>query len=273
LEKQAISRIQKFIDKRRDFGTLMTIAESGSRNRAAGANQGGDIFMDTRKLTGPQAGPQKYDLLTAMAVAGLNGNPGFQSTMMRLIAVVTARYNWRTDELTVGQKELARMWSVDERTVKREVKRMTEGELLLQLRPGVRGRVAAYRLNYARIYALSAPVWQNVGPDFSARMQAQNPKPAQTVVQVDFGAKPEAPLGHSPDDPWTRACARLAVTDAALYRGWLSKLRFVDLVDRVLILGAPSRFVAQYVETHLTAPLRGAAELEFGPLRRVVVNS
>lgn len=191
--------------------------------------------------------------------------------MMRLIAAVTARYNWRTDELTVGQKELARMWSVDERTVKREVRRLTDAAILLQLRPGVRGRVAAYRLNYTRIYTLSEPVWQNVGPDFSARMEAQAPKPAETVVRVDFGARPAPEM--LPDDPWGKACARLSATDPAVYRGWLSKLRFVEMTDRVLILIAPSRFVAQYVETHLSASLRGAAELEFGPLRRVVVTS
>ncbi|MFT7059294.1 MAG: hypothetical protein ACJASV_001802 [Pseudorhodobacter sp.] len=251
----------------------MNLRGIGQRSRTIRGNQGGKSWMDIKRLTGPQAGSQKYDLLTAMAVAGLSGTPGFQNSMMRLIAVVTARYNWRIDELTVGQKELARMWSVDERTVKREVKRLTDCNILLQLRPGVRGRVAAYRLNYPEIYKLSEPVWRNVGPDFSARMEAMTPKPVEKVVRVDFGLRGTELPDTPPNDPWGKACARLAQTEPSLYRGWLSKLRFVDLTDRVLLLNAPSRFVAQYVETHLSQPLRGAAELEFGPLRRIVIQS
>ena len=88
--------------------------------------------MDAKRFTGPQAGSQKYDLLTALAVAGLCGSPGFQTSMLRLIALVTARYNWARDELTVGQREMARMWSVDERTVKRELKRLTTAGVLVE---------------------------------------------------------------------------------------------------------------------------------------------
>ena len=62
--------------------------------------------MSLKRFTGPAAGSQKYDLLTALAVAGLNGTPGFQTSMLRLVALVTARYNWARNELTVGQKDL-----------------------------------------------------------------------------------------------------------------------------------------------------------------------
>ena len=134
--------------------------------------------MDAKRYTGPQAGSQKYDLLTALSVAGLSGSPGFQTSMLRLVALVTARYNWGRNELTVGQREMARLWSVDERTVKREIKRLTAASILLQLRPGVRGRVAAYRLNIAEIHRLSAPVWDRVGPDYADRMAQQAPPPA-----------------------------------------------------------------------------------------------
>ena len=143
--------------------------------------------MKTNRFTGPRAGALKYDLLTALAVAGLSGSPGFQTSMLRLVALVTARYNWARDELTVGQREMARMWSVDERTVKREIKRLTSADILLQLRPGVRGRVAAYRLNIAEIHRLSAPVWERVGPDFSERMVQHNPQAeGDKVVHVAF---------------------------------------------------------------------------------------
>lgn len=233
--------------------------------------------MDARRFTGPQAGSQKYDLLTAMSVAGLNGSPGFQTSMLRLVALVTARYNWTRDELIVGQREMARMWSVDERTVKREIKRLTGAAILLQLRPGVRGRVAAYRLNVAEIHRLSAPVWERVGPDYSDRMARQAPKRVpEKVVHVDFagqGARDDAP---APDpasgDPWTRTLARLAELEPALHRSWFSALTLAGCEGGVLDLRAPSRFLAQYVQTHHLRLLTGTAQLEFPGLRRVEIG-
>lgn len=226
--------------------------------------------MKTNRFTGPQAGSQKYDILTAMSVAGLNGSATFQTSMLRLVAVVTARYNWRLDELTVGQRELARMWSVDERTVKREVKRLTGAAILLQLRPGVRGRVAAYRLNIAEIHRLSAPVWDKVGPDFTERMGAEaalhSPEPPK-VVHVDFGQS--APAG---DARWGRALERLAQSEPGLHSNWFATLTFVDCEGACLRLVAPSAFAAQYVRTHHLRPLQGAAALEFPGLRRVEVS-
>ncbi|WP_171182288.1 DnaA N-terminal domain-containing protein [Ruegeria sp. HKCCD8929] len=228
--------------------------------------------MEPKRFTGPHAGSQKYDLLTAISVAGLNGTNGFQCSMMRLIALITARYNWRSDELTVGQREMARLWSVDERTVKREIKRLTERRILLQLRPGVRGRVAAYRLNCSEIYRLSEPVWCNVGPDFASRMEMQNPEPAQKVVHVKFGQ--QAADASEPEElrevgPWGRVLSRLLESEAALFRNWFSELKFVGTEGPSIILRAPNKFVAQYVQTHYLRPLLGAIQLEFGSIRRV----
>ncbi len=235
--------------------------------------------MDFKRFTGPQAGSQKYDLLTALALAGLNGSPGFQTSMLRLVAIVTARYNWRNDELTVGQREMARLWSVDERTVKREIKRLTKSEILLQLRPGVRGRVAAYRLNYSEVYRLSAPHWDNVGPDFTARMEVQQPEPEATgekVVRVDFGARaaePAAAAAATPDSgPWARTLSRLSQSDPGLHRSWFSGLDFDSFEQGLLLLRAPSAFAAQYVLTHHLRPLQGMAAQEFPGLRRIEIT-
>ncbi|TNF17306.1 MAG: hypothetical protein EP318_21895 [Rhodobacteraceae bacterium] len=231
--------------------------------------------MDAKRFTGTQAGSQKYDLLTALAVAGLSGTPGFQTSMLRLVALVTARYNWARDELTVGQREMARLWSVDERTVKREIKRLTGAAILLQLRPGVRGRVAAYRLNLAEIHRLSAPVWDKVGPDYSDRMARQAPA-AQTgkVMHVDFTAAtpvPEAREGQG--GPWARTLARLARLDPALHRNWFSGLKAGTCDGGVLRLRAPSQFLAQYVQTHHLRLLLGTAQLEYPGLRRIEIGA
>lgn len=229
--------------------------------------------MDTKRFTGPNAGSQKYDLLTAMAVAGLSGSPGFQTSMLRLVAVVTARYNWARDELTVGQREMARMWSVDERTVKREIKRLTNAAILLQLRPGVRGRVAAYRLNIEEIHRLSAPVWDKVGPDFSERMATQKVFPvSEKVVRVSFGATdPEPTTGQG--GPWDKVLARLAKLEPSLFRNWFKGLTCEESAAGILHLRAPSAFVAQYVQTHHMRLLLGAAQLEYPNVRRIEFSS
>lgn len=233
--------------------------------------------MDAKRFTGPQAGSQKYDILTALSVAGLNGTPGFQTSMLRLVAVVTARYNWARDELTLGQREMARLWSVDERTVKREIKRLTTSSVLLQLRPGVRGRVAAYRLNIPEIYRLSAPVWDRVGPDYRDRMAQQTPAAMpEKVVRVNFGEAPEPeppqPAGQQ-GTPWARVQARLAKLEPGLYRHWFAGLAFVESGAGVLSLRAPSQFLAQYVETHHMRLLLGTAQLEMPGLRRIEIRS
>lgn len=229
--------------------------------------------MKLTRSTGPQASVQKYDVLTALAIAGLNGKPGFQTSMLRLVALITARYNWKLDELTVGQRDLARMWAVDERTVKREIKRLTEYKILIQLRPGVRGRVAAYRLNQGEIYRLSQPHWQEVGPDFVARMGGNRPASEEVqdkVVRVDFrpGTQSLEP-GHT---EWQRASAHLAEADYDLHRCWFAALIFEDFLDGSLRLRAPSSFVAKYILTHHMTRLYDAARIQFGALRKIEIS-
>lgn len=230
--------------------------------------------MSANRLTGPGAGSEKYDLLTAMAVAGLSGSPQHQSTMLRLIALVTARYNWANDELSVGQREMAAMWSVDERTVKREIKRMTTAELLLQKRAGVRGRVAVYRLNLAQVYKLSEPVWRRVGPDFADRMDQRSPKaetPTDKVVRVDFQTR--SPQRDGPTGAWQRVLQRLEADNPTAVATWFSKLRVMTQADDRLALQAPTKFIAQYVQTHLAPLLAAAVRAELGASVEIVLSA
>lgn len=229
--------------------------------------------MKATRSKGPQAAVQKYDLLTAMAIAGLNGKAVFQTSMLRLVALVTARYNWKLDELTVGQRDLARMWSVDERTVKREIKRLLGEHILIQLRPGVRGRVAAYRLNQGEIYRRSESHWDEVGPDFAARMGTNRQGPelvGPTVVQVDF--RPATVPGQTSKTAWGRTCQRLSETDPDLYKSWFSALVFEDFDQAVLRLGAPSSFVAKYIVTHHQKRLQDVASREFGTVTKIEIT-
>ena len=229
----------------------------------------GQHTMDIQRQTGPGAGVMKYDLVTCLSVAGLNGPPVFQTSMMRLISLVTARYNWRQDELCVGQREMARMWSVNERTVKREVKRLTQSAVLICKRPGVKGRVATYRLNILRIVELSEPCWELVGPDFKARMQERHHVPTTKIVALQDYAQTPLKAGGS-NSPWDRAMARLCEAEPSVFQSWFAKVEHRGFEHGVLTLAAPTRFSQQYISTHLIGQLTQAAEPEFGNIQQIV---
>jgi len=222
-------------------------------------------MMRPTRLTGPGAGSEKYDLLTALSVAGLSGSPVQQTSMLRLIALVTARYNWAGEDLTMGHREMAALWSVDERTAKRETKRLIDGGFLEIKRRGARGRVSSYRLCIDRIYALSEPVWPQVGPDFADRMAGRGAE-APKVVKVDFTRT------RGNDPRWEAVMAILTEANPARVAAWYSKLSPMGYEDGVLSLAAASAYASQYIQTHLMAELQTAARAAYPDLRRIVFS-
>ncbi len=179
------------------------------------------------------------------------------------------------DELTVGQRDLARMWSVNERTVKREIKRLTDTEILICKRRGVRGRVAAYRLNYSQIAKLSEQCWPLVGPDFDERMRGRyrEEAPVKVVQLSDYSKPAEDELPQTGPGTWQRAMSRLAQDNADQFKAWFSQLQFIDFTAGVLTLRTPSKFAQRYIETHLTRPLLAAVEAELGPVTKLAFQS
>ena len=236
-------------------------------------------IVELKKLTGPQAGSLKYDLLTALGVAGLHGSPTVQTSLMRLSTMVTARYNWRLDEISIGQAELARLWAVNERTVKREMKRLMQDGWIICIRPGVRGRVGAYRLNYVRIYENTQHCWSAVGNDFADRMEEMSG--ARRVVKVDFSASSAkvVPLSVVPEGTtgWPAVARHLQNAHPELYESWFAKLTEGRVATGELNLVAPNAFVAGYIVTHLLRFLQDAAAVEAkavqNPAPRVSVSS
>jgi hypothetical protein len=219
--------------------------------------------LEQVKHVGPRAGTLKYDLLTALSVAGLHSSPTTQTSFMRLMALVTARYNWRVEEVTVGHIELARLWGVNDRTVKREMKRLMEMGVVICIRPGVRGRVGAYRLNYRRIYDMSQSVWAAVGPDFEDRMMEVSG--AKTVVKVDFQpSQISAPklVKGMPTGTWGAVRQRLKAEHPELFESWFAKLVQESITEHTLILRAPNGFVSRYIETHFATKLARAVDAE-----------
>lgn len=219
--------------------------------------------MEQVKRVGPKAGGLKYDLLTALNVTGLHGSPTEQTSLMRLSALITARYNWRIEEVSVGHAELARLWGVNDRTVKREMKRLMSMGVLLCIRPGVRGRVGAYRLNYARIYEVSRPLWAFVGTDFEDRMIEVSGE--RTVVTVNFHkpmpAKP-CLVSDSGTGTWGAVRRRLQAEHPALFESWFAKLVQDNVTEDAVTLRAPNGFVSRYIETHFAQILGAVIDAE-----------
>jgi hypothetical protein len=175
--------------------------------------------------------------------------------MLRLMTLITARYNWRTGELTVGRREIARLWGVDERTVKREMARLRDGGFLILRRPGVRGRVAAYAVDFDAVRAAADPA--RVGPDFAARLA-----PVQSAAEViPFPQTEEADTPETAS-PWTRARRQLSGIGAAPYQRWIAPLRWAGSQGGRARLEAPSAYHAAFVDRTYGDALLAALQIE-----------
>lgn len=205
------------------------------------------------KPTGRGASARKYDLLTAMGAFALSEGKSTQRLVLRIITLITARYNWGRDELAVGQREIARLWAVDERTVKREMAKLRAMGWLVVRRQGVRGRVTEYSLDIQRILEMTRDRWQAVGPDFDQRMRLGDAQD-NTVVPLPVKGKVSAP-DVSDGNEWSLARAVLFNEDPALYGSWIAALVRQGRAGGRLTLEAPSRFHATYVATHLKGRL------------------
>jgi hypothetical protein len=203
--------------------------------------------MQFAKPVGRTAAARKYDLLTALGSHALSKGKHDQRRALRFITLVTARYNWAQDRLAVGQREIAQLWSVDERTVKREMAVFRAQGWLSVRRQGARGRVTEYSLGLERILADSEPSWDKVGPDFSLRM-SQSPQ-TENVVPLPVRGSVPAPVQDGSE--WALAKAGLHAEDPALYASWIAGLIRADRMGGRLVLAAPSRFHGTYVAQHL----------------------
>lgn len=224
--------------------------------------------MENRRVTGAGSGAVKYDILTALTVAGLNGDGRDQLSMARLISLITARYNWRTDELCMGQREMATLWGVGERTVKREIKRWLQDGLLICRRAGVRGRVAAYRLNLIRICEVTEPVWSLIGSDFQGRMEQLKPG-GQRVIRLDNARATLNP--PPPAEGWEGVRYQLANLFPAQFEAWIAPLTARD-DGTCVVLEARSAFAAEYVKTHFGRDIVDAIAASWKSPREIVIR-
>ncbi|WP_298864925.1 hypothetical protein [uncultured Sulfitobacter sp.] len=213
--------------------------------------------MHVAQVVGRKAAAQKYDLLTALGAHALSQGKHEQRLVLRFMTLITARYNWNRDELAVGQREIAQLWSVDERTVKREMAKLRALGWLRVHRQGARGRVTQYGLNIECMLEATQQTWSNVGPDFDLRMHGT---PATSdVVALPVKGQIIAPE-ISDGTEWALARGILHAENQGVYGSWIQALTRVNRAGGRLSLRAPSRFHAAYVQTHLSARLLAAVQ-------------
>ena len=201
------------------------------------------------RLTGASGAALKYDLLTALGAEACAADKHRQRTSLRLMTLITARYDWRSDNLATGQTEIARLWSVDTRTVKREMARLREREWLWLKVPAAKGRVACYGLGIAAILRDTRPVWPAIGPDYVARMAPEPAAPdAGNVV-------PFAPVVAG-QGPWAAICQAFQAGEPGAYAAWIAPIRCAAEGEAGrLVLHAPTGFHESYVRSHYLGEL------------------
>ncbi|WP_298500346.1 hypothetical protein [uncultured Maritimibacter sp.] len=210
--------------------------------------------MAFAKPVGPAAATRKYDILSALMAFALTQDPTTQKRVLRIMALITSRYNWQNDELSMGQDAIAALWGVDTRTVKREMAKYQAMGWMVVKRRGARGRVSLYGLDLVRMLEDTRPAWPNIGPDFVERNDPEaRPATPSNVVALRAVTAPAVD-----GSLWAETQALLHAEDMATYGAWFHGLTEAGRENGVLILAAPSRFHAGYVETHLMARLKGA---------------
>lgn len=214
--------------------------------------------MQLARPVGREAASRKYDILSAMMAFALSHDKHVQRQVLRIMALITARYNWQRDELSMGQAEIARLWSVDERTVKREMAKLRAQGWLVIKRQGARGRVSVYGLDLGRILEDTRPVWPLIGEDFVARVGGSGAAETPSNVVPLRAVPPPREDGTL----WAAVQARLMASDPAAYGAWFHPLTDAGLEGARLMLAAPTRFHANYVMTHLQTRLLAAVRAE-----------
>ncbi|MEM8580296.1 MAG: DnaA N-terminal domain-containing protein [Pseudomonadota bacterium] len=210
--------------------------------------------MQVAKPVGRNAPVLKYDILSALSVHALSRDKHRQRLVLRMMALITTRYNWRGNELSMGREEISRLWSVNERTVKREMAKLKTMGWIAVKRPAVRGRVAVYELDLKQIMIDTTEVWPLIGRDFQARMTEE---PEVETNVVPFKTKPAAPEGAD-GTVWSQVQSILHGRDPELWSSWFQHLNEVERARGCVTLIAPSRFMADYIAQKWSARLLAA---------------
>lgn len=109
--------------------------------------------------------------------------------------------------------------------------------------------------------------WPNIGPDFVERAgapasPATRGRPAMSPAAPGRCLARDRPLGRGAQSGWW-------AEDAALFDAWFAGLADGGISGDCLVLAAPTRFHASYVQTHLIERLRIAVLRSDAAIRQV----
>jgi hypothetical protein len=241
----------------------------------------------TSALHGRHASVVKYDILAALGAAAFAKGALAKDLAHRLSVLIVARYNWLGNELSIGRQQLAQLWNVDERRVKRLIGDLKSCGVLSVKRPGVRGRVTVYSLDLHAIAEITRPFWSRLGPDFVARLDAHFPEgtaePCGESVS-DAGQSPHPTTDtddHAePGRPETSASASVERVLKAVakeipppsFRRWIAPLR-PERDREKIVFRADNAFMAHYVEREFGDLLARTARRLFPDVTRVAVEA
>lgn len=201
---------------------------------------------------------QKYDLLTALGAWSLAQDKSLQRQVLRLIVLITARYNWQRDELILSQSEIARLWSVDVRTVKRDMAAFRARGWILEKRRGTPGQAAVLGLGLEQMLRDTQSAWETVGADLSQRLA-----PAEGPQVIPFRSAVTRAPAAAQTPGWQAVAAQLQAREPEVYQAWFAALEPVSEAGE-LVLRAPSAFHASYLQSHY---LRRLQQLHGAPVR------
>ena len=225
--------------------------------------------MLATKPVGQGAASKKYDVLTALGAYACAGDKHRQRRVLRFVTLVTARYNWQRGELRVGRVEIARLWAVNERTVKRDVGILKSDGWLRVKRPAARGRVTVYAIDWDTVLSSTRDAWSRVGPDFEERMTSQSSS-VETTASSNVVTFPAPEAGAS---EWDHARAILHRADPAFHANWLANVRRRGCAEGILDLEAPTAFHAQYLATHALPRMLSAVRSVDDGIVKIIVSS
>lgn len=227
--------------------------------------------MLANRPSGQGAASKKYDVLTALGALACGGDKHRQRLILRFMTLVTARYNWQRDEVRIGRAEIARLWRVDERTVKRDLSKLKLAGWVTVKYPAARGRVTVYSIDWDRVIEATRETWPAVGRDFVDRMDAMmgTAVPA-SAPDTNIVAFPQPPGGAS---EWDQVCAHVHRADPAFFASWLSSVERAGRAQGILELVAPTPFHAQYLNTHALTRLTGLVRDVDPDVHRIVFRS
>ncbi|WP_375264527.1 DnaA N-terminal domain-containing protein [Planktotalea sp.] len=97
----------------------------------------------------------------------------------------------------------------------------------------------------------------------------QEREPADTNV-VPLRVSNETPI-YDNNTGWAMVAERLREQDPAIFNAWLSQLTALEGDDTSITLGAPSKFVAQYVNTHFLQRIKASLVAIEGGQRQIKI--